>query len=101
MNVGDIISDTTLPGSRFTDLGGFISGLFEIAFYIAAFMAFFWLVWGAFQYIVAGGNKERLAQARARIVWALVGLLLVAIAFLVAQFTQQIILSPNRSTPIL
>lgn len=86
-------------GTRAT-LGNVLSGFFEIAFFIAAFLSFFWLVWGAFQYIYAGGNKENLAKARSRITWAIVGLLLVSAALLVAQFAQQI-LQPKNPTPIL
>ncbi|MBI4036545.1 hypothetical protein HY386_01530 [Candidatus Daviesbacteria bacterium] len=90
----------TSPQTKFSDLGSFISGLYEIVFYLAIFLAFFWLVWGAFQYIVAGGNKENLAKASARITWAIVGLLLVAVAFLIAQFVGQV-LQPKISTPII
>ncbi len=85
---------------NFTSLGDFIFGLLNIVFSIAVFLAFFWLVWGAFQYITSGGNKERLAAARARITWAIVGLLLVAVSFLVAQFLAQV-LPPQKGTPIL
>mgnify|MGYP001567243384 FL=1 len=92
------------PGLVFSgssgNLGSVLSSLFEIAFFIAAFLAFFWLVWGAFQYIYAGGNKENLAKARSRITWAIVGLLLVAVAYIVSQFAQQI-LQPRTGTPIL
>lgn len=90
----------TDPQAQFTDLGGLISGLFTVAIFIAAFLSFIWLVWGAFQYIVAGGNKENLAKARARITWAIVGLLLTLIAFLVAQFAAQILPS-STGAPII
>lgn len=101
--VGSILQNPEIPGfkaTEFTDLGSFLTGLFEIAFFIATFLAFFWLVWGAFQYIYAGGNKENLAKARSRITWAIVGLLLTAVAYIVSQFTQQI-LQPKIGTPIL
>lgn len=81
-------------------LGAVLSDLFEIALFLAGFLAFFWLVWGAFQYITAGGNKENLAKARSRITWAIVGLAVVALALLVAQFAAQI-LQPRGGTPIL
>lgn len=83
---------------RFTSLGDFISGLLNIAFSITVFLAFFWLVWGGFQYIAAGGDKQKLAAARSRITWAIVGLLLVSVAFLVAQFAVEI-LPPFKGTP--
>lgn len=96
----------TLPGSspisgpddlksEFTDLGSFISPLLQIVFYIAAFLAFYFLIWGAFQYIMAQGNKENLAKARARITWALIGLIVVLLSFFIAQFAGQIF-SPSK-----
>lgn len=100
--LGDILKDPSVTGLKpeFKTLGDFVSGLFNIAFYLAAFLAFFWLVWGAFQYIYAGGDKEKLARAKARVTWAIVGLILVALAFLVAQFAAEI-LKPRGGTPIL
>lgn len=74
----------------FVDLGSLLSPLLNIVFYIAAFMAFYWLVWGGFQYIMAQGKKEDLAKARARITWALVGLLVTILAFLIAKFAGEI-----------
>lgn len=82
-----------------TKLGGFISSLFEVVILIAVILSFFWLVWGAFHYLFAGGNKEELAKARGRITWAIVGLILVLVAFLIAQFTVQIF-GPKGGTPI-
>lgn len=86
--------------TKFTNLGQVVSASLNIIFYIASFLAFIWLVWGAFQYIFAGGDKEKLARARSRITWAIIGLILVLLAFLVAQFTAQI-LQPRTGTTIL
>lgn len=82
----------TPPGlkSGFVDLASFISPLLNIAFYIAIFLAFYWLVWGAFEYIMAQGNKENLAKARARITWALIGLMVILLAFFIAKFASEI-----------
>lgn len=89
------------PGSlNFANLGDFVSGILSIAFSVIVFLAFFWLVWGSFQYIFASGDKNKLAQARGRIIWALAGLLITAVAFLIAQLAQQII-QPKGGTPIL
>lgn len=92
----------TLPGGNivtgpdelkqkgFVDLASFISPLLNIVFYIAAFLAFYYLVWGAFQYILAGGKKEELAKARQRISWALVGLIVVFLAYFIAKYGAEI-----------
>lgn len=88
------------PVPKITNLGDLISELYKIAFPLVVFLAFFWLVWGAFQYISAGGDKQKLAGARSRIIWAIVGLIITSLAFLVAQFAQQIV-QPRFGSPIL
>lgn len=89
----------TLPGGqtidnppllKITGLGGFLSGLLNIAFYVAMFLAFYYLIWGAFQYIVASGKKDELQKARQRINWALVGLIVVFLAYFIAKFASEI-----------
>lgn len=81
------------PG--FTDLASILSGLYQIAIYIAGFLAFYWLIWGAYQYIMARGNKEELAKARTRITWAIIGLLIVLLAYTLARFASEIF-PPDR-----
>lgn len=91
---GEVINPPSTPAQGslkyFPDLASVLTPLLSIAFYIAIFLAFYYLVWGAFAYMMARGNKEDLAKARARITWALVGLLVVVMAFLIAQFAGQI-----------
>lgn len=87
------------PQTKFTDLGGFLTGLMDIVFALAAFLTFIWLVWGAFEYIFSGGNKEGLSKARSRIIWAIVGLIFLALTFALAQFIEQI-LTPMQRSPI-
>lgn len=79
-----------LTDKGFTNLASFISSILNIIFYIAVFLAFYFLVWGAFAYLMAQGKKEDLAKARARISWAMVGLLVVFAAFLIAKFGSEI-----------
>ncbi len=77
--------------SNFNRLSDFVSGLFNIGFTIAGFLMVFWLSWGIFEYIFAGGDKEKLGKAQKRITWAIVGFLLVAVAFLIRQFVEGLI----------
>lgn len=92
--LGDILKDSGLKDLKFkfegAKLGDVLSGLLDIVFFIAIFLAFYWLVWGAFQYIMARGNKEELAKARARITWAIIGLLVVIVAYLIATYAAEI-----------
>ncbi len=95
---GSVTGHQTLK-PEFSNLGSLMGNFLNLFFYLAIFLAFFWMVWGAFQYIFAGGDKNSLANARKRIIWAVVGLLITAITYLIAQAVGEI-LSPNLKTPL-
>ncbi len=78
--------------SSFTDLGSTLSAFYGVIFYIAFFLVLIWLVWGIFQYLFAGGNKEGLAKARGRITWAIVGFVILVIAFFVSDLLKGILI---------
>lgn len=80
-----------LPGAQnFQNLGDFLSGFLNIVLFIAAFVAFYWLIWGAWAYLFAQGEKENLAKARLRIRWALIGLMIIFMAYFIAKFAGEI-----------
>ena len=72
-------------------LGGLLSAFLNIVFYIAIFMAFYWLILSSFQYIMASGNKESLAKARERIKWTLIGLVVIFAAYFIAKFGSELL----------
>lgn len=76
------------PGPSITDLGGLVSGLLNIGFFIAGFLMVAWMFWGVFQYIFAGGNKDGLAKARSRMMYAAIGFTLVAASFLISDYVR-------------
>lgn len=86
----DIYNANTTRLPQFKNLGDIISPFLNIAFYAAVFLAFYFLIWGGFQYIMAQGKKEDLAKARARITWALIGLFVILMAYFIAGFVSQI-----------
>lgn len=97
-NIGGNINNPT----PYNNLGDLLSGLFSVGFYIASFLMFFWLVWGAFEYLFAGGEKEKLGKAQKRITWAIIGFLFVALAFTFREFLQSLFPQslPGGITPI-
>lgn len=80
----------TPDAQNFPDLASVISPLLAIAIFIAAFLTFYYLIWGAWAYIFAAGDKENLAKARERIKWALIGLLFTIMAYTTASYAGQI-----------
>lgn len=93
---GKVIYD---PQSRFNNLGEFISGLYQVIFYVSLALALYWLTWGIFEYIFAGGDKEKLASGRKKITWVIVGLMFILLAFLIAQFAGQVLLPEGSNQP--
>lgn len=87
---GETITGPEKLKPEFVNLGNLISALLQIAFYIAVFLAFYFLIWGAYAYILSSGKKEELAKARSRVTWALVGLLVIVMAYLIAKFASEV-----------
>ncbi len=57
-----------------------IIGLFFAAGAIAFILMF---VWGAVQMILSGGDKEAISKARAKITWAIIGVVLMSLSYVV------------------
>lgn len=96
---GNTVGNPANFNSQLTDVASIISGLLNIAFYIGAFMAFYWLIWASFQYILAKGDKEGLAKARSRITWAIIGLMVILIAYLIATYASEIFPATRGGLP--
>lgn len=49
----------------------------------AIFLSFLYLIWGALDYIMAEGDKQRIQNARHKFIFAIMGLVLVLLSFFV------------------
>ena len=77
------------PGgvSTTTSTGNLIGSALQIVFIFAGLAVLVFLVWGAFDWITSGGDKEKVAGARRKITNAIIGLFLLALAaFIVSLF---------------
>lgn len=90
---------TNLAGTKttFINLSSVMTELFNVAIYLAGFLAFFWLFWASFQYILARGDKEKIAKAREKIWWAIIGMFVVFLAYFFAGYVAQIF-GPNSGS---
>jgi hypothetical protein len=69
------------PRVGYGDISTFINAAIRLAFIIALLAVLVMLVWGALQWIFSGGDKEGVGKARGRILHALIGLAILAVAF--------------------
>lgn len=84
---------------EFTNFGSLLSGILGVVFLAAGFIAFFMMFWGAFSYLLAGGDKGKIEGARKRITWAIVGLIVLSLSFAISQYVQDVLL-PGLDSPI-
>lgn len=68
---------------KITELSPMIQGFIRIVFVIAVILTFAFLLWGGIQWITSGGDKAKYEEARNRITAALIGLAIVALAWLI------------------
>lgn len=78
------------PKQGFASLGNAISNFFTIALVVAIILVLVMLIIGAYEWITSGGDKEAVAKARNRIINALIGLVVLAVAFALARLAGQI-----------
>lgn len=48
---------------------------------VAIFISFVYIIWGALDYILAEGDKQRIQNARHKFIFAIVGLVIVLLSF--------------------
>lgn len=72
-------------------LSTLFSNVVTIVFIVAAIAVLIMLFWGGFMWITSGGEKEAVGKARQRIIAALVGLAILALAFLIVNIVGRII----------
>lgn len=65
---------------------GIMGAIIALLFVIALIVAFAFLIFGGIKWIVSGGDKAKVEAARGTIVAALVGLVLVFLAFFIINF---------------
>lgn len=63
----------------------FLSNLVALIYSIAAIVFVLMILWGAFDWVSSGGDKEKIENARRKIFSALVGIALFAAAFAIIQ----------------
>lgn len=82
------LDPTTLGVSGVADL---IGRIISFAFILAGSVGVVILVWAGIQYILAGGNESTQTVARKTIAYSIVGLVVIALAFIAVHFLLQLI----------
>lgn len=73
-----------LPRGFATDISQLISFLLRFVMILATLLVLFQLIMGAFDWITSGGDKGKTDRARQRIISAIVGIIIIAASFAIA-----------------
>lgn len=65
------------------NIGALIQAIITILFIVAVVLALGFLIWGGIKWVISGGDKAKVEAARGTIVAALVGLVLVFLAYFI------------------
>ncbi len=66
-----------------TALADVISVGFQLALLVGIFACLFMLIWGGFDWMTSQGDKQKLNQARQKLVFAIIGLAIMFMSFFV------------------
>ena len=83
---------TNLPGCGGKQIDGTIVGkVVTILLIIAVVLCLFFLIWGGIRWIISGGDKAKVQQARDTIIAAVVGLVLSLLAYAILNLVVTIV----------
>lgn len=104
------IGGTSIRGAGGAPTGGtltlqiIIQVLISYLYIAAIILALFFLVWGGINWIASEGDKQRLAQARQKIVFAIIGLIIAFLAYFIINligtfFGVRLLTTPGNNVP--
>jgi hypothetical protein len=71
-----VLRPTVGTGNGVTIMQLFLQNFIDIAFGIGGVIFFFMLIWGGYEYITAGGDKDAISRATKRITTAFIGIVI-------------------------
>lgn len=96
MKIEDVFGQIIPPppvsaiGSGAAGISQFLSRIIELIYIVAGIIFVFMVILSAIQWIISGGDKEAVSKARARLTYAIIGIVLLALAFVFIKLIGQI-----------
>lgn len=82
---------TPLQSGRLTGSGGIIDMVVTWVLILAAAIAVIYLIYGGLLYITAGGDAEKATKGRTALINAIIGIIIIALAFVIVQWVGSVI----------
>lgn len=78
---GDI--PTSVPQGGLTKLTTILSNAITLFMIAALILVVIYFIWGGIQWIMSGGEKSKVAAARSKLTWAIIGFIIVLLSFFI------------------
>jgi hypothetical protein len=82
------IQDTFQPAGLFSNLGELVSDILLILTGAAGVLSVFFIIIAGLKFVTAAGDEKKMASAQATITYAIIGLAVTALAFVILQIVQ-------------
>ena len=83
--IGCISPPVNIPGSGGNDpvapVGNLFTVIIRLVITVAALLTLGYLLWGGFDWITSGGEKEKIVKAQQKITYAVIGIIFVVLSF--------------------
>lgn len=79
----DIRPPTGIPSGGLGNLSVFMSNFLTVFIVAGAILMLIYIIWAGMQWITSGGDKQKLATARGRLNFAIIGFLVILTAIIV------------------
>lgn len=76
------------PAGHFDSLGQLFSDIIAIMVTVVGIAAIFFIIMGGIKMLTAGGDPKKLETARSTVYYAIIGLIVTALAFVILQVVQ-------------
>lgn len=82
-----------------TGVGSIVVGGIKLFLFLGFLVAFFYMMWGAFDWIISGGDSEKIATARNKIRDAVLGMIMMVVVLAIMGVVAGDILGIIKKTP--
>lgn len=76
------------PAGLFSDLGNLMSNIIQIMISVGGILCIIFIIVGGFKFVTSGGDEKKLASAKGTLTYAIVGLIVIILAFVMIQVVQ-------------
>src|ERR1035437_1271498 len=91
---GDLTNKTPDQNTIFLQAGNAISNVMNWVFVAAGFLAVIFVIYGGFTLLTSGGDSSKIESGKKMIMWAVVGIVIVAFAKFAVYFVLKLINTP-------